>query len=88
MRSIRRLDILFWVAAAAIILAAVAVASSRPPAHNVALYWLLLIGGLVVFRLGAQMIWASMRQKREHIWIGVGVSIVGLLLAAVGLCCV
>jgi hypothetical protein len=81
-----RRDFVFWIAASVIILSAV-VAASFPRYHPSAfLFWALLVGGLIVFRVGAQVVWASMRsEKRQQVWLGSGVCLVGLALAAVSL---
>lgn len=85
--SITRRDVLFWVVATVIILGVLAVAVPlQHTSYNHATFWVMVVGGLVVFRVGMQVIWAGMRSRqRPRLWVGGGVAVVGLYLVYLGL---
>jgi hypothetical protein len=85
--SIARRDVLFWLVATIIILGVLAVAVPlRHTNYNRAVFWVGVVGGLVVFRVGMQVIWAGMRSRqRPRLWVGGGVAVVGLYLVYLAL---
>ncbi len=85
--SLTRRDLLFWIAAVVIILGALAAAQIRHTSvTNHTMFLLGLVGGLIVFRVGVQVIWAGMRSRRKpRLWIGAGISLAGLCLVYLGL---
>ncbi|HKV43250.1 MAG TPA: hypothetical protein VJT32_01020 [bacterium] len=86
--SLTRKDLLFWLATVVIILGALAVAQLRRHAisDHRTMFLLGLIGGLLVFRVGVQLIWGGMRSRqRPRLWIGAEISLAGLLLVYLGL---
>jgi hypothetical protein len=82
-----RNDVVFWVAAAAIILGAVvAYAHFRNPSSNRVSFLGALVGGLIVFRAGAQFAWRGMRMHHSKpLWFGAGISMIGLCVVALTL---
>ncbi|HYM70468.1 MAG TPA: hypothetical protein VEZ44_12790 [bacterium] len=82
-----RRDALFWVVATVIILSVLAVAVPlRHTNYNHATFWVRVVVGLVVFRMGMQVIWAGMRSRqRPRLWVGGGVAVIGLYLVYLGL---
>lgn len=82
-----RRDLLFWTVAIVIILGVLALAVPLRHTHyNHAIFWTRVVGGLVVFRVGMQGIWAGMRSRhRPRLWVGVAVAVVGLYLVYLGL---
>jgi len=85
--SIARRDVLFWVVATVIILGVLAIAVPlRHTSYNRAIFWGNVVGGLVIFRVGMQVLWAGMRSRhRARLWLGGGIAVVGLYLVYLGL---
>jgi hypothetical protein len=85
--SIMRRDVLFRIVATVIILIVLAIAAPlRHTTYNPTVFWVGIVGGLVVSRVGLQIMWTGMRSRRRPlIWMGGGVSAVGLYAVYLGL---
>ena len=85
--STGRTDVLFWLVTIVIILGVLVVAVPlRHTNYNHVIFWTRVVGGLVVFRVGMQVIWSGMRSRhRPRLWVGVAVAVIGLSLVYLGL---
>ncbi len=85
--SMGRTDVLFWLVTIFIILGVLVVAVPlRHTNYNHAIFWTGVVGGLVVFRVGMQVIWSGMRSRhRPRLWMGVAVAAIGLYVVYLGL---
>lgn len=68
--SMGRTDGLFWLVTMVIILGVLVVAVPlRHTNYNHVIFWTRVVGGLVVFRVGMQVIWSGMRSRhRPRLW--------------------
>jgi hypothetical protein len=68
--SLTQKELLFWIAAVVIILGVLAAAQFRR--HTISdrtMFLVGLIGGIVIFRVGVQVIWTGIRSRqRSRLW--------------------